>query len=84
VPEPLRTRLRTGSRALVRVDGYPGEFAAQVRWISAEAAFTPYFALTQHDRSRLSYLAEIDLVEGSHLPAGIPVEVTFPDLAEVD
>ena len=51
-----------------------------IRWISSEAAFTPYFALTQHDRSRLSYLAEIDLTDGGDLPAGIPVEARFPEL----
>ena len=31
--------------------------AASVRYVSAEAAFTPYFALTQKDRRRLAYLA---------------------------
>ena len=52
-------------------------FRGRIRFISAEATFTPYFALTEHDRSRLSYLAEIDLVEetASELPTGIPVEV---------
>ena len=49
---------------------------------AADAAFTPYFALSQHDRSRLSYVAEIDLTgeETERLPVGIPVQVTFPDL----
>ena len=32
-----------------------------VRYISAEAAFTPYYSLTQKDRSRLAYRAEITL-----------------------
>jgi HlyD family secretion protein len=56
-----------------------------VRYISAQAAFTPYFALTQKDRSHLSYLAEITLAgpAAADLPAGIPVEVTFgPAAAE--
>jgi len=49
-----------------------------VRWIANEAAFTPYYALTEHDRSRLSYLAEIDVVEEQgRLPDGVPVEVDF-------
>jgi HlyD family secretion protein len=81
VPEPLRTRLHSGDAALVRIDGYAEAFPARIRWISADAAFTPYFALTQRDRSRLAYLAEIDLLEAGDLPAGIPVEVRFPDLA---
>ena len=83
VPEPLRTRLHSGDRALVRVDGVDGDFAARIRWISTDAAFTPYFALTQHDRSRLAYLAEIDLLQPVDLPMGIPVEVRFPDLAVI-
>jgi HlyD family secretion protein len=80
IPEPLRTRLNSGDRALVRVDGVPSDFAAKIRWISSDAAFTPYFALTQRDRSRLAYLAEVDLQEQTDLPMGIPVEVRFPDL----
>jgi len=49
-----------------------------VRWVSTDASYTPYFALTEHDRSRLSYLAEIDLPDASSLPSGLPLEVDFP------
>ena len=57
-------------------------FAARVRTVSQEPTFTPYFALTERDRSRLSYVAEITLTgpEASGLPAGVPVRVTFPGL----
>ena len=42
------------------------------------AAFTPYFALTERDRGRLSYLAKIDITENrERLPDGVPVEVEF-------
>ena len=79
VPEPLRTRLRPGTRARIRIDGYAKPFEGRLRRVSHEPAFTPYFALTQRDRSRLSYLAEVDVTspEALELPAGIPVEVTF-------
>ena len=50
----------------------------RVRWVSADASFTPYFALTEHDRSRLSYLAEIDLEDARDLPSGLPLQVDFP------
>ena len=41
-----------------------------------EAAFTPYFALTERDRGRLTYLAKIDIDDRSErLPDGVPVEV---------
>ena len=49
-----------------------------VRWVSADASFTPYFALTEHDRSRLSYLAEIDLPGAAGLPSGVPLQADFP------
>ena len=52
-----------------------------MRYVSSEAAFTPYYALTQEDRGRLSYLAEVTLTDelaAARLPSGVPVEVT-PD-----
>ena len=49
-----------------------------MRWVSADASFTPYFALTEHDRSRLSYLAEVDVPDAAELPSGVPLEVDFP------
>jgi HlyD family secretion protein len=53
-----------------------------VRTVSQEPTYTPYFALTERDRSRLSYVAEITLTgpEASGLPAGVPARVTFPGL----
>ncbi len=79
VPEPVRVKLRPGARARVRIDGFEGAFEGRLRSVSHEAAFTPYYALTQRDRSRLSYLAEVDVVspEARELPSGVPVEVTF-------
>jgi HlyD family secretion protein len=77
VPEPLRARLAPGAAATIRVDGLE-PLAGRLRWISADAAFTPYYALNPHDRSRLAYLAEVDVIapiEG--LPTGVPAEVRF-------
>jgi len=77
VPEQLRTRIRPGVSLSVRIDGVADRFDGRVRWVSADASFTPYFALTEHDRSRLSYLAEIDLDGADELPAGVPLQVDF-------
>jgi len=78
VPEPLRARLLPGHRARIHVDGIDTVFAGTVRRISADPTFTPYFALTEHDRGRLSYVAEVDVeTEGRELPAGVPVQVRF-------
>jgi HlyD family secretion protein len=77
VPEPLRASYLPGTRVELRVDGVAEPLAGTVRFVAAQASFTPYYALTQRDRSRLAFLAEIDL-EGEaadSLPAGIPVQV---------
>ncbi|MFV0512328.1 MAG: HlyD family secretion protein [Jhaorihella sp.] len=79
VPEPYRVRIAVGDRLTVHVDGLEDAFSGTVRWISSEPAFTPYYALNQEDRSRLMYLAEIDLPEGAaDLAVGIPVQVDMP------
>ena len=78
VPEPLRASVQPGQQLEVRIDGSGRPMRGTVRWVSADASFTPYFALTEHDRSRLSYLAEIDVPDASALPSGLPLEVDFP------
>jgi len=79
VPEPLRARFVAGQRVRVSVDGVEAPLAGTVRFIAGEASFTPYFALTQRDRSRLVYVAEIDIDDAAarELPAGVPVEVSL-------
>jgi HlyD family secretion protein len=70
--------------ALVQVDGVSEPVAGRVRTVSSDPVFTPYFALTERDRSRLAYVAEVTLVgkAADALPAGLPVEVSFPDLPD--
>jgi HlyD family secretion protein len=80
VPEPLRTQFTAGTKVEAVVDGHANPIRGTVRYVSAEAAFTPYYALTQKDRSRLAYLAEITLDDpaAQALPAGMPVQVFAP------
>ncbi len=82
VPEPWRRMFHPGGEFPVRVDGIEQVFVGRVRKLSAEPSFTPYFALTERDRSRLSYLAELDLQEpgARRLAAGQPVQVALPAL----
>jgi HlyD family secretion protein len=79
VPEPLRSQMTSGRVVTVAIDGIAARLAGKVRYVSAEAAFTPYYALTQKDRARLSYLAEITLDDprAAALPVGVPVQVTL-------
>ena len=79
VPEPARVRLSENAQVTVRVDGLDRDLAGTVRWISAEPAFTPYYALNQEERGHLVYLAEIALPDSADgLTAGVPVEVHLP------
>ena len=81
IPEALRVNVVPGLDAVVYVDGHSTPINGRVRWVASEAAFTPYFALTEHDRGRLSYFAKIDLPGlDRRLPDGIPVEVEFPQI----
>jgi len=82
VPEALRARVVPGQQLSVQLDGVDHSITGVVRWVSADASFTPYFALTEYDRSRLSYLAEIDLPAPAHtFPSGLPLSVTLDDPA---
>lgn len=78
VPEALRINVRPGTVATIYVDGIDAPFTGTVSRIANEASFTPYFSLTESDRGRLSYLAEITLdTQRERLPDGVPVEVVF-------
>lgn len=79
VPATLRASLTIGTQFSVSVEGVSQSFAARLRSIRSEAAFTPYYALVGNDASRLSYRAEIVLVgdEAKQLPAGLPATATL-------
>ena len=78
VPESLRVHIEPGTNARVYVDGMSEMLTGRVRWVSAESAFTPYYALTERDRGRLSYMAKVDILSAAkRLPDGVPVEVEF-------
>lgn len=78
VPEHLRVSIRPGTKAWIHVDGLNEPVAGRVRWVASESAFTPYFALTERDRGRLSFVAKVDISEErERLPDGVPVEVEF-------
>lgn len=76
IPVELRASTVPGTRVTIRVDGISEPLEGVVRWVSSEAAFTPYFALTEEDRGRLTFAAKIDVVGAvDRIPDGVPVEV---------
>lgn len=82
VPEPLRAQVQPGMQASLRFDGVEHAYTGTVRFVSADSAFTPYYSLTERDRSRLAYLTKIYLepTDAAALPSGLPVSVDFPGL----
>ena len=78
IPEPMRVQVRLGSQLQIAVDGLPGTLTGTVRRLASEATFTPYFALNERDRTRLSYVAEVRLpTQSERLPDGVPVQAVF-------
>lgn len=75
VPARQRAGLKIGDAMRVYVEGIEQPFAATLSAIRSEASFTPYFALTGDDASRLVYRAELRLQDASaqQLPAGLPL-----------
>jgi len=81
VPEPRRSALEIGKHFSVLIAGGSDSYDATLRSIRAEASFTPYYALSGDDASRLSYRAEL-LLSGAAvhgLPAGLPVQAAVVD-----
>lgn len=76
VPASQRNRLLPGMPCSITVTGIEQRFAAKLRSVRSDPAFTPYFALTGDDASRLSYRAELVLtdVDAIKLPIGLPVQ----------
>jgi HlyD family secretion protein len=78
VPERLRVLIKPGTTARIHVDGLATPLDGRVRWVASESAYTPYYALTERDRGRLSFLAKVDITERrDRLPDGVPLEVEF-------
>ncbi|NVJ50326.1 MAG: HlyD family efflux transporter periplasmic adaptor subunit [Gammaproteobacteria bacterium] len=76
IPEPFRVDIKIGDQYPIKVDGLAETLTGEVRWIASEPAFTPYYALNQEERSRLMYLAELQLPEQyAELPSGVPAQV---------
>lgn len=76
VPAGERTGLKPGDPLRVWVDGIGEPYRGTLSWIAVEPAFSPYYALTEGERSRLMYLAKVQLPGSAFdLPSGIPAQV---------
>ena len=68
-----------GMRVTVKADAYPGQlFPGTIRWVSAEAEFTPRNVQTREDRDRLVYRVKVVIQNPKlKLRPGMPVEVSI-------
>lgn len=76
VPASQRLSMRQGTVCSISVTGSATSYRATLRSIRSDPAFTPYFALTGDDASRLAYRAELvlDGPDTDTLAAGIPAQ----------
>ena len=76
VPSSRRAALVDGMTCKVLVQGADAPYTATLRGLRSDPAFTPYYALTGDDASRLVYRAELVLQgdKARALPAGLPVQ----------
>jgi len=80
VPEKWLHWAHVGVEVPIFVDGREAPYSGRIRFISSDATFTPYYALAEKDRERLTYVAEVDVLgdEASQLPVGTPVQMGQP------
>ncbi len=81
-PESQRSLIRVGDSVRVLVDGRADPLEGKVRRISSDPVFTPFYALSEHERSNLSYLVEVALSGAGDLPAGLPVDGELQETEE--
>lgn len=81
VPEERTATLAVGTLFRLEADGLDRTLRGCLRFLASDAAFTPHFALSEHDRHRLAFAAEIEVREpedeSRRLPTGLPVRA-FP------
>lgn len=79
IPQAERAKIHVGDSVQIHLDGVTESVTGTVSKIATQPSFTPYYALNASDRSRLVYLAEIQLDDKyAKLPSGLPAEVQLP------
>jgi HlyD family secretion protein len=81
VPQAVLPTIRIGDRIAVQCDGCAGDLVARVRFISAQAEFTPPIIYSQEERARLVFRVEAIPERPEDLRVGQPVTVTLQPAA---
>jgi HlyD family secretion protein len=77
VPQAILPTIRIGDRIAVQCDGCAKDLVARVRFISAQAEFTPPIIYSQEERARLVFRVEAIPERPADLRVGQPVTVAL-------
>jgi len=77
VPEQLLPQARVGREVLLACDGCAAGLKARIRWVSAQAEFTPPVIYSNGSRSKLVFMVEADPLDAAALKPGQPLDVRF-------
>jgi len=83
VPQAVLPTVHIGDRVAVRCDGCAGNIVARVRFMSAQAEFTPPVIYSQEERARLVFRVEAIPERPDDLRVGQPVTVTLQPVVGV-
>jgi HlyD family secretion protein len=83
VPQAVLPTVQIGDRVAVSCDGCPGDLAARINFISAQAEFTPPVIYSQEERARLVFRVEATPEHPENLRVGQPVSVALKGAAGV-
>jgi HlyD family secretion protein len=79
VPEALRATVELSGRVALSCDGCPAGLEARVRYVAAEAEYTPPVIYSVESRQKLVYMVEaVPLAAAGALSPGQIVDVTLP------
>jgi HlyD family secretion protein len=81
VPQAILPTIRIGDPVTVQCDGCAKDLVARVRFISAQAEFTPPIIYSQEERARLVFRVEAIPERPADLRVGQPVTVTLQPAA---
>ena len=77
VAEAERSQFELGQQVRISCDGCAEGLVATLSWFASDPQYTPPVIYSREERTRLSFLAEATLGEGSLLPPGQPVTVAL-------
>ena len=83
VPQAQLARVKVGQRVAVGCDGCPGGLAANVRWVSPQAEYTPPVIYSNASRAKLVFMVEAtpDDAARAVIKPGQPLDVRLPPAA---